>query len=184
MRRCSIATVTLSLFVLTAAGADDENVLHKYKAQRLTNVYYSEGAYTVEDKQEYAERNTGIYTKYNLPAFYVSVMFHELPADTFYVGGEEASGYIRIWVDHIARRTGFGPERTTSRHVRMILRRMLFARRARCAPPETPPVAAQAAPSQMDRFTATQRSYATGVPLAHSPLLASQSPSPSGPCDP
>src|SRR5439155_25657 len=70
----------------------------------LWNVYYPEGAYTVEDKQEFAERITGIYTKYNLPAFYVSVMFHELPADTFYVGGEEASGYIRIWVDHIARR--------------------------------------------------------------------------------
>jgi hypothetical protein len=48
--------------------------------------------------QEFAESITELYTTYNLPAFYVSVMFHELPADTFYVGGEQASGYIRIAV--------------------------------------------------------------------------------------
>jgi phenylpyruvate tautomerase PptA (4-oxalocrotonate tautomerase family) len=70
----------------------------------MWKVYYSEGAYTAEDKQEFAEAITGLYTQFNLPAFYVTALFHELPADMFYVGGEQASGYIRIWVDHIARR--------------------------------------------------------------------------------
>ena len=70
----------------------------------MWKVYYSEGAYTTEDTQEFAEAITGLYTKYNLPAFYVTALFHELPADRFYIGGERASGYIRIWVDHIARR--------------------------------------------------------------------------------
>src|SRR4051794_26281162 len=70
----------------------------------MWQVYYSEGAYTGEDKQEFAEAITGLYTQFNLPAFYVTALFHELPADTFYIGGEQASGYIRIWVDHIARR--------------------------------------------------------------------------------
>jgi len=70
----------------------------------MWKVYYSEGAYTAEDTQEFAEAITGLYTQYNLPAFYVTALFHELPADMFYIGGEQASGYIRIWVDHIARR--------------------------------------------------------------------------------
>ena len=70
----------------------------------LWKVYYTEGAYSDEDKQEFAERITDLYTKYHLPAFYVNAMFHELPAGTFYIGGEKASGFIRIWVDHIARR--------------------------------------------------------------------------------
>ena len=46
----------------------------------LWKVYYTEGAYTDEDKQDFAERITELYTKYNLPAFYVNTMFHELPA--------------------------------------------------------------------------------------------------------
>ena len=70
----------------------------------MWQVYYSGGAYTAEDKQEFAEAITGLYTQFNLPAFYVTALFHELPADMFYIGGEQASGYIRIWVDHIARR--------------------------------------------------------------------------------
>ena len=70
----------------------------------MWQVYYSEGAYTAEDKQEFAEAITGLYTQFNLPAFYVTALFHELPAVMFYIGGEQASGYIRIWVDHIARR--------------------------------------------------------------------------------
>jgi phenylpyruvate tautomerase PptA (4-oxalocrotonate tautomerase family) len=70
----------------------------------MWKVYYSDGAYTDEDKKEFAEAITGLYTQYNLPAFYVTTLFHELEADMFYVGGEQASGYIRIWVDHIARR--------------------------------------------------------------------------------
>src|SRR2546429_10024281 len=70
----------------------------------MWKVYYPEGAYTAEDKQEFAEAITGLYTQFNLPAFYVTALFHELPADMFYIGGGEGSGDIRVLGDPIPRR--------------------------------------------------------------------------------
>ena len=70
----------------------------------LWNLYCPVGAYTPEDKQELAERITALYANVGLPKFYVSVLFHELPRDSFLVGGEPADDFVRIWVDHIARR--------------------------------------------------------------------------------
>jgi phenylpyruvate tautomerase PptA (4-oxalocrotonate tautomerase family) len=46
----------------------------------MWKVYYPEGAYTAEDKQEFAEAITGLYAQFNLPAFYVTAIFRELPA--------------------------------------------------------------------------------------------------------
>jgi hypothetical protein len=48
-----------------------------------------------------SERITRIYRM--LPAFYVGVVFQEVPKNSLYVGGESADDFVRIWVDHIAR---------------------------------------------------------------------------------
>ena len=67
----------------------------------LWKFYHPEGAFSAEDKQAISRRITGIYRM--LPKFYVGVVFQEVPVDSFYVGGEPASDFVRIWVDHIAR---------------------------------------------------------------------------------
>ena len=67
----------------------------------LWKIYHPEGAYTAEDKKAMSERITRIYRM--LPAFYVGVVFQEVPKNSLYVGGEPADDFVRIWVDHIAR---------------------------------------------------------------------------------
>ncbi len=67
----------------------------------LWKIYHPEGAYTPQDKQAIAARITEVYRM--LPKFYVGVVFQEVAPTSFYVGGEPASDFVRIWVDHIAR---------------------------------------------------------------------------------
>lgn len=67
----------------------------------LWKFYYPAEAFSDEDKQAIAERITGIYRM--LPKFYVGVVFQAVPRDSFFVGGEPADDFVRIWVDHIAR---------------------------------------------------------------------------------
>ena len=39
-----------------------------------------------------------------MPRFFVSVVFQELPKESFLIGGEPADDFVRIWIDQIARR--------------------------------------------------------------------------------
>jgi phenylpyruvate tautomerase PptA (4-oxalocrotonate tautomerase family) len=64
-------------------------------------IHHPVGAFTDEDKQTLARRITDIYSM--LPKFYVGVVFQEVAANSFYVGGEPAKNAIRISADHIAR---------------------------------------------------------------------------------
>lgn len=68
----------------------------------LWNIYHPPGAYGAQDKQAIARALTGLYGRV-MPRFYVGVIFQEIPADAFYVGGEPADRFVRISVDHIAR---------------------------------------------------------------------------------
>jgi hypothetical protein len=36
------------------------------------------------------------------------VIFHQLPKDSFFIGGKPANDFVRIWIDQIAR--GTAPE--------------------------------------------------------------------------
>lgn len=67
----------------------------------LWKFYHPVGAFSDEDKKAIAERITAVYRA--LPKFYVGVVFQEVPSASFYVGGEPADDFVRIWVDHIAR---------------------------------------------------------------------------------
>ena len=40
-----------------------------------------------------------------LAQFYASVVFHELPKNSFFVGGKATNDFVRIWIDQIARAT-------------------------------------------------------------------------------
>ena len=70
----------------------------------LWHIYCPFNAYTSADKTEFASRITDLYAKFGLPRFYVSVMFHELAADDLQIGGEPRNDFVRISMDHIARR--------------------------------------------------------------------------------
>ena len=48
-----------------------------------------------------SQRITELYRA--LPKFYVIVVFQEVAPESFYMGGEPAHNFVRIWVDHIAR---------------------------------------------------------------------------------
>jgi phenylpyruvate tautomerase PptA (4-oxalocrotonate tautomerase family) len=67
----------------------------------LWTIHHSTGVFTDPDRRELAGTVTGLYTL--LPRFYVGVVFNEVPAGSFYVGGEPAERFVRIAVEHIAR---------------------------------------------------------------------------------
>jgi len=67
----------------------------------LWKIYHPVGAYSAADKKTMAERITRLYGR--LPRFYVGIVFQEIAADSFFVGGEPTDRFVRIWVDHIAR---------------------------------------------------------------------------------
>lgn len=71
----------------------------------MHRIYTTPGLYLPKEKQELAKAITKIYTSNGLPAFYVLVLFIDLPTDSFYVGGEQTSarGVARFNVQHLAR---------------------------------------------------------------------------------
>lgn len=69
----------------------------------LWKIYTPPEAYTAKDRKEMAERITGIYTQIPIPAFYVVVLFEEIPADSYFVGGKPHDKFIRVKIDQIAR---------------------------------------------------------------------------------
>jgi phenylpyruvate tautomerase PptA (4-oxalocrotonate tautomerase family) len=68
----------------------------------LWKIYHPVGAYSAEDKRAISKSLTDVYGR-AMPRFYVGVIFQEVRADDFYIGGESHPGFVRIWVDHIAR---------------------------------------------------------------------------------
>jgi phenylpyruvate tautomerase PptA (4-oxalocrotonate tautomerase family) len=96
----------------------------------LWQLFVPENAYTSEEKAEMASKITNIYSSdwsrenfgFELPKFYTSVVFHEIKADSFYVGGESRDQFIQIEVVHIAR-TNEGAAALAGITVEEILRR-------------------------------------------------------------
>ena len=69
----------------------------------LWKIYHPADAFTPEDRKAISVAITDIYGRV-MPRFYVNVLFQEIPEDSFFIGGEPRRNFIRIWVDHIARR--------------------------------------------------------------------------------
>ncbi|TWB10087.1 phenylpyruvate tautomerase PptA (4-oxalocrotonate tautomerase family) [Nitrospirillum amazonense] len=68
----------------------------------MWQIYHPENAFTDADKQELAQKITGIYESF-LPRFYVNVFFHTVPKMNLYIGGEPAGDFVRVVIEHIAR---------------------------------------------------------------------------------
>lgn len=107
----------------------------------LWQLFVPENAYTSEEKAEMASKITNIYSSdwsrenfgFELPRFYTSVVFHEIKADSFYVGGESRDKFIQIEVVHIAR-TNEGAAALAGITVEEILRRYFENVNATLAP--------------------------------------------------
>ncbi|MFC0435669.1 tautomerase family protein [Kutzneria buriramensis] len=69
----------------------------------MWHVHYPRGVYDAADRKAFSARVTELYHgRAGLPRFYVSVAFHEYEPDQFFVGGEPAERFVRIWIDQIA----------------------------------------------------------------------------------
>lgn len=68
----------------------------------LWKIYHPVDAYTPQDKQALAERITNLYPF--LPKFYVGIVFQDVPKDSFFIGAKPVDNFVRIWVDHIAKK--------------------------------------------------------------------------------
>ncbi|KEP47484.1 4-oxalocrotonate tautomerase [Rhizoctonia solani 123E] len=69
----------------------------------MHRIYTASGLYSPTEKKALAEAITKIYQGLGLPAFYVVVLFIDLPEDSFYIGGETNTNFVRFNIQHIAR---------------------------------------------------------------------------------
>ncbi|KAG4438456.1 hypothetical protein IFR05_006066 [Cadophora sp. M221] len=68
----------------------------------ILKFYTSPGQLTDEEKQELATTLTAGYSKM-MPAFFVNIMFHELPHGSFFMAGKPTNGkFVRFTAEHIA----------------------------------------------------------------------------------
>jgi phenylpyruvate tautomerase PptA (4-oxalocrotonate tautomerase family) len=69
----------------------------------LWKVYHPVGAYSAQDKKEFAEQVTAMYSRIPIPKFYVVMIFEEVAADSVYVGGVSHGKFVRLKLEHMAR---------------------------------------------------------------------------------
>ena len=69
----------------------------------LWKVYHPAGAYSAQDKKEFAEKVTAMYSRIPIPKFYVVMIFEEVAAESFYVGGASHGKFVRLKLEHMAR---------------------------------------------------------------------------------
>ncbi|TVY54655.1 hypothetical protein LCER1_G005806 [Lachnellula cervina] len=69
----------------------------------LWNIKHSPNLLSPSEKQSIAKAATSIYKSIGLPAFYVQVIFTEVPPISLFVGGEAHPKYANIEINHIAR---------------------------------------------------------------------------------
>ncbi|KXS21438.1 hypothetical protein M427DRAFT_151467 [Gonapodya prolifera JEL478] len=68
----------------------------------LHRIYSAPGFFTEEEKSKIAQNITKAYTS-ALPAFYVVVLFIDVPENSFFVGGKSMTRFVRIVTQHLAR---------------------------------------------------------------------------------
>jgi phenylpyruvate tautomerase PptA (4-oxalocrotonate tautomerase family) len=68
----------------------------------LLRFYQSPNLLTPDEKKRLSRDLTAIYVASGLPAFYVNVIFLDVPPDSLFVGGEETHNFVRICIEHIA----------------------------------------------------------------------------------
>jgi phenylpyruvate tautomerase PptA (4-oxalocrotonate tautomerase family) len=88
IRRCTFSQVSVAL-------RDVETHQHPIWLENtmpLWQVYHPVGAYSAQDKKDFAEKVTAMYARIPIPNFYVVMIFDEVAAEQVYVGGVSHSG--------------------------------------------------------------------------------------------
>ncbi|EAT80232.1 hypothetical protein HBI56_055990 [Parastagonospora nodorum] len=89
-------------------------------------IYYPSGTFTEpEEREKLSQDITSIYTRYGLPAFYVVVLFIEMPAATIFRAGlpcpmKGKKPFIRLTFSHIARRFPPGESPVRTRFMKLV----------------------------------------------------------------
>ncbi|KPI37247.1 uncharacterized protein AB675_1455 [Cyphellophora attinorum] len=69
----------------------------------LWRVFSHPSTFTPAQREALSTDITSIYTRGGLPAFYVNVIFIDVPETAVYVGGKPRTNFVRFVVEHIAR---------------------------------------------------------------------------------
>jgi len=69
----------------------------------LWRIYCNSDAFSPEERTGLAQSITSLYTNMGLPAFYVNVLFIDVPEQNFLIGGQQTKNMIRFSVEHVAR---------------------------------------------------------------------------------
>ncbi len=69
----------------------------------LWRIYSHPDIFSPEEKTGLAKSITTLYTNLGLPAFYVNVLFIDVPEQNFLIGGRQTKSMIRFSVEHVAR---------------------------------------------------------------------------------
>ena len=78
----------------------------------LWQLFVPQDAFTADDKRDLGNRITNIYSEnFDLPRFYTTVVFHELKAESFLIGGEPRDQFVQVAIVHAARTAGQIAER-------------------------------------------------------------------------
>ena len=69
----------------------------------LWKIQHSPNLFSLSEKETISKAATSLYKSIGLPAFYVQVVFSEVPPESLFVGGDAHTKYANIEVHHIAR---------------------------------------------------------------------------------
>ncbi|CZR65183.1 uncharacterized protein PAC_15083 [Phialocephala subalpina] len=69
----------------------------------LWSINHSPECFSQEEKTAMAKAITKLYQAYGLPAFYVQVIFNEIPPTSLFIGGEGHSKFAGVSIYHVAR---------------------------------------------------------------------------------
>jgi phenylpyruvate tautomerase PptA (4-oxalocrotonate tautomerase family) len=68
----------------------------------LLRFYLAPNLLSPAEKHELAKKITDFYrSRSPMPAFYIDVIYIEVPPDSIYIGGEESGDFIRLCIEHI-----------------------------------------------------------------------------------
>lgn len=69
----------------------------------LWRIFAHPSTFTPSQRLALSKDVTALYVSRDLPAFYVNVVFIDMPEDSVFIGGVEKKNFVRIVIEQIAR---------------------------------------------------------------------------------
>ncbi|KAL3441407.1 putative oxalocrotonate tautomerase [Aspergillus insuetus] len=84
----------------------------------LWRIYHTTGAISADDQAKLAQLITDLYSvpPATLPAFYVNVIYIEVPSSNLFVAGRRRTDFVRFSIEHLAAHLDKDPVRMTRFH--------------------------------------------------------------------